>query len=202
MELRAAAYISGDHGMTEAFEQGLDLHKITAARMTGKDLAAVTDEERKGAKVVNFGGIYGQGAGGLVQAAWAQWGLVLDQVEAKVWLQAFEDSYLGFTQWRRDHYRRCEARHYIVIGKDADRGIGRIFPKSRVPEGGSYYTRCCNLPIQGACADASMLALACVDDRVYEAGIEAPRPRGYTTKSCWKSARIRPSAPPQSSSNR
>jgi DNA polymerase I-like protein with 3'-5' exonuclease and polymerase domains len=73
---------------------------------------------------------------------------------------------------RRYHYRRCEDRHYIVIGKDADRGIGRIFPKSRVPGGASFYTRCCNLPIQGACADASMLALAYVDDRLFEAGIE------------------------------
>jgi DNA polymerase I len=172
MELRAAACISGDRAMTEAFEQGLDLHKITASRMTGKDLTAVTDEERKGAKVVNFGGIYGQGAVGLVQSTWTQFDLVLDPIEAKAWLQAFESAYYGFAQWRRDHYQRCEARHYIVIGKDADRGIGRIFPKSRVPEGASFYTRCCNLPIQGACADASMLALAAADDRLFDAGIE------------------------------
>ena len=59
-----------------------------------------------------------------------------------------------------------------MIGKDVGRGIGRIYPQSRVPEGGSYYTRCCNLPIQGACADASMLALAYVDDRLFDAGIE------------------------------
>jgi hypothetical protein len=45
------------------------------------------------------------------------------------------------------------------------------YPKSRVPEGASYYTKCCNLPVQGACADASMLALAYVDDRLFEAGI-------------------------------
>jgi DNA (cytosine-5)-methyltransferase 1 len=171
MELRAAAYISGDCAMTEAFEQAFDLHKITASRMSGKDPGEVTDEERKGAKVVNFGGIYGQGAAGLVQSTWAQFDLVLDPIEAKAWLQAFENSYYGFAQWRRDHYRRCEGQRYIVIGKDADRGMGRIFPQSRVPEGASYYTRCCNLPVQGACADASMLALAYVDDRL-EAGIE------------------------------
>ena len=52
------------------------------------------------------------------------------------------------------------------------RGIGRIYPQSRVPEGGSFYTRCCNLPVQGACADASMLALAYVDDRLFDAGID------------------------------
>ena len=60
----------------------------------------------------------------------------------------------------------------IVIGKDADRGIGRIFPKSRVPEGKSFYTRCCNLPIQGSCADAAMLALSYVDERLFDADVD------------------------------
>jgi DNA polymerase-1 len=96
MELRAAAHISGDHVMAEVFEQGLDLHKITASRMTGKDPAAVTDNERKGAKAVNFGAIYGQGAACLIQSTWAQFDLVLDPMEAKAWLQAFESAYYGF----------------------------------------------------------------------------------------------------------
>ena len=95
MELRAAAYISEDHAMTKAFEQGLDLHRLTASQMTGKDLADVTDEERKGAKCVNFGSVYGQGAGGLVQSAWDQFDVVLDFDEAKAWLQTFADTYYG-----------------------------------------------------------------------------------------------------------
>jgi DNA polymerase-1 len=172
MEMRAAAYISGDRAMAAAFEQGLDLHKITASRMTGKDLVEVTADERKGAKVVNFGGIYGQGAAGLVQAAWEQWSLVLDLAEAKAWLQAFESAYSGFARWRLEHYWRCKARRLVVIGKDAKSGIGRIYPQSRVPAGRSFYTRCCNLPIQGACADAAMLALTYVDDRLFDAGID------------------------------
>jgi DNA polymerase I len=96
MELRAAATISGDHAMTKAFEQGLNLHRLTASRMTGKDPADVTNEERKGAKCVNFGSIYGQGAGGLVQAAWDQFDIVLDFNEAKAWQQAFENACRGF----------------------------------------------------------------------------------------------------------
>jgi DNA polymerase-1 len=172
MELRAAAYISGDRTMTEAFEQGLDLHRLTAARMVGKDPAEVTDEERKGAKAVNFGAIYGIGAASLVQSAWDQFDLVLDFEEAKAWLRAFSDAYRGLMQWRRSHFWLCEARRYILIGRDMSREIGRVYPQSRVPEEGSYYTRCCNLPVQGACADASMLALSLVDDRLFDAGIE------------------------------
>ena len=94
MELRAAAHRSRDAAMTAAFGQGLDLHKLTAARMTGKPLEEVTDEERRGAKAVNFGATYGQGAAGLVQSAWAQWGLVLDLTEAKAWLKTFDETYL------------------------------------------------------------------------------------------------------------
>jgi hypothetical protein len=121
---------------------------------------------------VNFGSIYGQGAAGLVQSAWAQFDLILDLAEAATWLQAIEQAYYRLAQWRRDHYQQCEDRRFIVIGKDAARGIGRVYPKSHVPEGLSYYTRCCNLPIQGICADISMQALAYVDDRLFEAGID------------------------------
>jgi DNA polymerase-1 len=201
MELRAAAYISGDRAMTKVFEQGLDLHTITASRMTGKDLAAVTDEERKGAKAVNFGGIYGQGAAGLVQAAWAQWGLVLDQVEAEAWLQAFADSYPGFTQWRREHYQRCEARHHIVIGKDADRGAG-FSPRAAFLKAGLTTPVVATSRFRAPAPTlrcwrslTSMIVFSRPESRV-------ARSRGCTTRSCWKSARIRLSRQPGFSSRR
>ena len=172
MELRAAAHISGDSAMTEAFEQGLDLHKITAARMTGKTPEEVTDEERRGAKAVNFGAAYGIGAAALVQSAWDSYELVLDVYDAKRWLAAFAQSFPTFARWRAENYERCSAARRIVIGRDAAQGVGRVFPFSRLPPGNNGYTRCCNLPIQGACADASMLALAYVDDRLFEADID------------------------------
>jgi DNA polymerase I-like protein with 3'-5' exonuclease and polymerase domains len=172
MELRAAAHIYRDTVMTEAFEQGLDLHALTASRMLKIEIDAVTPDERRGAKSVNFGSTYGQGAAGLVKSAWDKFDLVLDPIEAKAWVDAFNNTYRDIARGRRDNYNCCEARRYIVIGRDAERGIGRIYPKSRVPVGESYYTRCCNLPVQGACADASMLALSYVDDRLFEAAID------------------------------
>jgi DNA polymerase-1 len=172
MELRAAAHIFGDSAMTSAFEDGLDLHRITAARMTGKALADVTPEERKGAKAVNFGAIYGQGPRGLMQAAWEKFELVLTQSEAEEWTRAFKDSYSGLVRRQQEHHQRCQTSSRIVIGKDAAHGIGRIFPFSRLKEGDNGYTRSRNLPIQGACADASMLALAYADNRLFAAEID------------------------------
>ena len=133
MELRAAAHISGDPAMTEAFERGDDLHRITAARMSGKDPADVTDEERSAAKRVNFGAIYGMGAAGLVKSAWDAYGTVLSQREATRWLAAFAEAYPIFDRWRREHADRCAERRYIVIGKDAANGVGRRYPLSRLP---------------------------------------------------------------------
>jgi DNA polymerase I len=172
MELRAAAHIFGDSAMTSAFEQGLDLHTITATRMTGKNPAEVTKEERKGAKCVNFGAIYGQGPTGLMHAAWEKFELALTRPEAEEWTQAFKESYSGLVRRQQEHHRRCQETLRIVIGKDAARGIGRVFPFSRLKENDTGYTRSRNLPIQGACADAAMIALTYVDDRLFNAGID------------------------------
>ena len=82
---------------------------VTAARMTGKALADVTAEERKGAKAVNFGSIYGQGAAGLVGSpgpiSTRSWILA----EARAWLHAFAASYPQLVRWRREHYEQCES---------------------------------------------------------------------------------------------
>ena len=67
MELRAAAYISGDPAMTEVFEQGLSLHKLTAARMLNTMPDQVSESEKQGAKAVNFGAVYGIGAAKLAE---------------------------------------------------------------------------------------------------------------------------------------
>ncbi len=172
MELRAAAHISGDRRMTQAFMDGEDLHRLTASRVTGKPPEEISDEERRGAKAINFGSIYGIGARGLVKAAWRDYEMVIDAAEARTWLDAFAQAYPELADWRRRHANKCEREGRIVIGRDAARGIGRVFPLSRLPAGWSAYTRACNLPVQGACADASMRALWAIDALLFEHGIE------------------------------
>jgi DNA polymerase-1 len=172
MELRAAAHISGDAVMTTAFKEGQDLHRITAAQIVGKALEEVTAEERCAAKAVNFGACYGLGAKGLVTSAWEGYGIIIDEREAAQRLRAFETAYPRFARWRREHAARCEEKRRIVIGREAAKGIGRFYPKSRLPDGASFYTRACNMPVQGACADASMMALAGIDRALFEEGIE------------------------------
>jgi DNA polymerase I len=172
MELRAVAAISGDRAMTEAFRRGDDLHTITAARVSGKKPEEVTKAERQAAKATNFGSIYGIGAQKLTLSAWASYGVKLSIDEARSQLRAFEASFPGVVRWRRDHHERCVDRRCIVIGRDAARGIGRLFPQSRLKSGASFYTTSANLPVQGCCADIAMRALAYVDERLFEAGVD------------------------------
>ena len=168
MELRAAAYISGDVAMTEAFAGGDDLHRLTAASFTGVSPEHVSKAERNAAKAVNFGAVYGMGPHGLVAAAWNNYRLRLELHEAKQRLDAFASAYLQLAMWRREHANICRTRGYVRIGAHADEDEGRIyrFAWNAAPKPGEKdrrefcYTQSCNLPVQGACADAAMLALA------------------------------------------
>ena len=111
MELRAAAAISGDSTMTEAFRRGNDLHKITAARVSGKRPEDVTKEERQAAKATNFGSIYGIGPSKLTLSAWAGHGVKLSISEARAQLAGVRSLLPRvFVRWRNDHYQRCVDR--------------------------------------------------------------------------------------------
>jgi DNA polymerase-1 len=140
--------------------------------MLGVTPDQVSKEERRGAKNVNFGATYGIGAKTLAATAWNNYQLVLDLTEAKRWLDAFAQAYPVFARWRQENYARCSASRRILIGKDAAQGFGRVFPFSRLKSGDTGYTQSCNMGIQGACADASMLALALIDDRLFDANID------------------------------
>ena len=193
MELRAAATISGDHAMTKAFEQGLDLHRLTASRMTGKDPADVTNEERKGAKCVNFGSIYGQGAGGLVQAAWDQFDIVLDFNEAKAWQQAFENACRVSCNGAAFIYRRCEGRRYIAIGKDMrPRDRPGLPHKAAFPKADRSTRAVAICPSKGPaptprCWRSLTSTIGCSTP-----GLRVGRSPGCTTRLCSKSAPTRP----------
>ncbi len=174
MEMRAAAYVAVDETMTRVFERGEDLHALTARTMLGLDeagwLSLPKDERkqhRKHAKPVNFGRLYGQGAKGLVASAREQYGLIIDLTMAKESIGAFEAAYPDFARWCRAFARACERSGRIPIGREG----GRIHEIHWNAEG-YRYTQCLNLPIQGACADAFMLALAMIDAALFEAGIE------------------------------
>jgi DNA polymerase I len=166
MELRAVAEISGDPALREIYAKGLDLHQLTASAMAGVEPAAVTKEQRDRAKPVNFGSIYGMGAAGLAVAAWNGYRVEMTIPEAEAALRTFFRSYPTLKRWMRQHADRCQQRRRVVIG------AGRVVEDAWEPQG-LRYTQCCNLPVQGACADAMMWAVAAVHRRLRTDGHDA-----------------------------
>jgi DNA polymerase I len=165
IELRGAAWRSGDRTMTRVYAEGRDLHTETAAYIAGIPVAAVTPEQRQAAKPVNFGAIYGIGPDSLAANAFADYGVDMSSKQAADALARFFNIYHGLARWRDEHARLCQRRGYVEIG------CGRVVEARWEPGGKLSFPQCCNLPIQGICADAMLRAITMVHARLRQAGL-------------------------------
>ena len=106
------------------------------------------------------------GANGLAAAAWNGYRVEMTTREAEKALQAFFRSYPTLKRWMRKHADDCQTRRRITIG------AGRTLENAWEPKG-IRYTQCCNLPIQGICADVMMRAVSGVYQRLRTEEIDA-----------------------------
>jgi DNA polymerase-1 len=147
IELRIAAKISGDTEMLAAYAEGQDLHTLTAQSLTGyKD---VSKDDRKLAKAVNFGLLYGMGAKGLQSYALRSYGVEMSLEEAVLYRRRFFETYPGLKRWHdneRRAWHRNEGETRTLTGRrrmSVERLTDRL-----------------NAPVQGTAADGLKLALA------------------------------------------
>jgi DNA polymerase-1 len=164
VEVRAAAWVSGDPALTELYRSGADLHSENAAMIAGVPLADVTKEHRSAAKAVTFGAIYGIGPATLSANAFANFGVDMTIDAASEALLSFFRRFRQLDAWRRAHADRCQQRGCIEIG------CGRVV-EAAWEKFGISFPQCCNLPIQGICADAMLRAITMVHTRFIDAGI-------------------------------
>jgi DNA polymerase I len=163
MELRAAAELAGDHAMRAAFERGEDLHSLTAAAIAGLDLGDVTKAQRQAAKPVNFGSIFGQGPAGLVMAAWENYRVEMTEAAARQAQGAFFRRYPALRAWMRMQADRARATG--VVHTLLGRPLRSAWEKS-----GLRYTQSINHPVQGTCADVTLIALRTADAAISSMG--------------------------------
>jgi DNA polymerase I len=152
IELRIAAKISGDTEMLAAYTQCRDLHTLTAQSLTGHEY--VSKDDRKLAKAVNFGLLYGMGAKGLRSYALRSYGVGMSLEEAALYRRRFFETYPGLKRWHgyeRRAWQRGETETQTLTGRrriDVDRLTDRL-----------------NAPVQGTGADGLKLALALLWER-------------------------------------
>lgn len=113
IELRIMAHLSGDKGLLDAFAHDRDIHSATAAEVFGVALEDVTGEQRRSAKAINFGLIYGMSAWGLARQ------LRIDRSQAQVYIDRYFDRYPGVARFMDDIRRQAAEQGFVetVFGR-------------------------------------------------------------------------------------
>jgi DNA polymerase-1 len=162
VELRIAAHMSNDQAMLAAFRADQDIHTATAAAILGKTLDKVTKAERRHAKAINFGLLYGMSAYGLTRTS------DLTLAEAEDFVEAYFKQFPGVKGYL-DNMRRLAAKQGYV---ETLLGRRRYFPGLK--SGGNQQTRAreereaINAPIQGTAADIMKIAMSRVSSALKE----------------------------------
>ncbi len=164
VELRIMAHISGDAGLLQAFEAGEDIHRATAAEVFGAALDQVTPEQRRYAKVINFGLIYGMSAFGLASQ------LGIERSAAQTFIDRYFDRFTGVAQYMQRVREEAREKGYVetVFGRrvwlpEIRGGSG---PRRQAAE-----RQAINAPMQGTATDLVKLAMIAVQAWIENGGL-------------------------------
>ncbi len=152
IELRIMAHLSDDPALLKAFHDGLDVHKATAAEVFGLTPDTVSSEQRRYAKVINFGLIYGMSAFGLAKA------LGIDNTAAKNYIERYFQRFAGVKRYMDDTRAQAKAQGFVetVFGR-------RLYlPEINSPNGprrAGAERAAINAPMQGTAADLIKLSM-------------------------------------------
>lgn len=156
IELRIMAHLSEDTGLISAFHQGLDIHQATAAEVFGVPLSAVSGEERRRAKAINFGLLYGMSAFGLAK----QLGITTE--EAQDYIQVYFARYPGVKAYMEDIRDLAKAQGYVETLFGRRLYLLEINARNRQRQKAAERAAI-NAPMQGTAADIikrAMISLA------------------------------------------
>lgn len=156
IELRIMAHLSGDAGLLSAFAEGRDVHSATAAEVFSVELDAVTTDNRRAAKAINFGLIYGMSAFGLAK----QLGVM--RKEAQAYVDLYFERYPGVKQYMGETRELAKEQGYVETVYGRRLYLPEI--KSRNVQRRNYAERTAiNAPMQGTAADIIKMAMIDID---------------------------------------
>ncbi len=165
IELRIVAHMAEDEGMLTAFRQGQDIHATTAGAIYSVPLEAVTKEQRRHAKAINFGLIYGMSAFGLTRST------ELTLAESQDFVEAYFKQFPGVKRYL-DGIRKIAAEQGYV---ETLLGRRRYFPMLKNPTNINVRNReereAINAPIQGTAADIMKIAMLKIPTALQKAGL-------------------------------
>ncbi|MBA5764072.1 DNA polymerase I [Vibrio sp. 404] len=163
IELRIMAHLSADQALLDAFRDGKDIHTATAAEIMGVSIDQVSSEQRRRAKAVNFGLIYGMSAFGLAKQ------LGIPRGEAQEYMNKYFERYPGVMQYMEDTRSTAAAKGYVetIFGR-------RLYLPEITSRNGmrrkAAERAAINAPMQGTAADIIKKAMLLVDEWIEKEG--------------------------------
>jgi DNA polymerase-1 len=166
IELRLIAEMSKDKVMLEAFNNGEDIHTLTASKVFKVDLEDVTREMRSNAKVVNFGIIYGVSAFGLSQQT------DMSRKESKATIDAYFETYPGIKEYMDNNIAKARDNGYVETIMGRKRILKNIDSQNAILRGAAERIAI-NAPIQGSAADLIKIAMINVFDEMNKRSLKS-----------------------------
>lgn len=166
IELRIMAHLSGDAGLIKAFSEGKDIHRATAAEVFGVALDVVSDEQRRAAKAINFGLIYGMSAFGLARQ------LKIERAAAQQYVELYFRRYPGVKQFMDATREQARSRGYVETLFGRRLYLPEINAANMARRQGAERAAI-NAPMQGTAADLIKMAMIAVDQRLSESDMNA-----------------------------
>lgn len=152
IELRVLAHIAGDETMQEAFRSGMDIHTVTASQVFGVAPEAVTSLQRRNAKAVNFGIVYGISEFSLAED------IGVSRYEAKAYIESYLANYHGVRAYMKDVVAKARETGYTQTLYGRKRSIPELSSSNfNIRQGAERIAL--NTPIQGTAADLIKLAM-------------------------------------------
>ena len=166
IELRIMAHLAQDEGLLHAFRHGLDVHKATAAEVFGVELDAVSADQRRSAKAINFGLIYGMSAFGLAKQ------IDVDRKQAQAYIDRYFTRYPGVLAYMERTRAQAGEQGYVETLFGRRLYLPEIHAKNQAMRKGAERTAI-NAPMQGTAADIIKRAMVRVDNWLRDSELDA-----------------------------
>mgnify|MGYP006193717577 FL=1 len=166
IELRIMAHLSGDEGLRYAFAEGLDVHRATAAEVFDLELDQVTDEQRRSAKAINFGLIYGMSAFGLAKQ------LHLGRQQAQEYIERYFERYPTVQDYMNNIRTTAAQRGFVETLSGRRLYLPEINARNGMRRQAAERTAI-NAPMQGTAADIIKKAMLAIDHWLTQSGKDA-----------------------------
>ncbi|MGY6090863.1 DNA polymerase I [Avibacterium paragallinarum] len=161
IELRIMAHLSQDEGLITAFQQGKDIHRSTAAEIFGVPLDEVTSEQRRSAKAINFGLIYGMSAFGLSRQ------LGIPRADAQKYMDLYFQRYPSVQTFMTDIREKAKAQGYVETLFGRRLYLPDIQSSNAMRRKGAERVAI-NAPMQGTAADIIKRAMIAIDQAIHQ----------------------------------